>query len=201
MSRLGSPSSQSGTRSIRLRRVAPVINYLVALRAGVVCSAIQTDFGREVAVKIRAAGSSPNAEARFDKEQKVLARLHHTHIVPVHVSGRHGPYQYFVMKRIDGATLADVVAALADRAAEDRERDREREALVRAVQGDRLGRRTEVGWRDALGPDTRRAAALRNDEPLRTRRSRPWRGPTPSGNSGGRTPSARPSRSTTRAAS
>ncbi|HUR53530.1 MAG TPA: serine/threonine-protein kinase, partial [Gemmataceae bacterium] len=84
---------------------------------GVVCSATQLPFHRRVAVKIRSAGSSPTAEERFDREQRVLARLHHTNIVPVHLSGRHGPYQFFVMKLIDGATLADLVASLSDQTA------------------------------------------------------------------------------------
>ena len=81
---------------------------------GVVCGAVQIPFRRRVAVKIRSAGPSASAEARFEREQRVLARLHHTNIVPVHLSGRHGPYQFFVMKLIDGATLADLIGTLSD---------------------------------------------------------------------------------------
>lgn len=84
---------------------------------GVVCRAVQFPFGRQVAVKFRVASASASAEERFEREQRILAGLHHTNIVPVHLSGRHGPYQFFVMKLIDGATLADLVLSLADRTA------------------------------------------------------------------------------------
>ncbi len=48
--------------------------------------------------------------ARFVREQQVLARLHHTDIVPILAAGEVGPFQYFAMPYIEGATLQHVAA-------------------------------------------------------------------------------------------
>src|SRR5205823_651141 len=45
------------------------------------------------------------------REQMVLARLHHTHIVPILAAGEVGSLQYFVMPYIDGVALHRVVEA------------------------------------------------------------------------------------------
>ncbi|MCI0639686.1 MAG: protein kinase [Gemmataceae bacterium] len=71
--------------------------------------------GRTVAIKvIRQGRVSPQVRERFMREQSVLARLHQTHIVPIHTAGEEGPLQYFVMPFIDGASLYHVVAAARD---------------------------------------------------------------------------------------
>ncbi len=61
---------------------------------------------RRVAVKvIRPDKASPDARRRFAQEQRVLARLHQTHIVSIYSAGREGEVEYFVMPFIEGATL------------------------------------------------------------------------------------------------
>lgn len=65
---------------------------------------------RRVAVKIiRRGRTSPISRARFEREQRVLAALHQTHIVPIHTAGEDDQLQYFVMPFIDGAALHHVV--------------------------------------------------------------------------------------------
>jgi serine/threonine protein kinase/WD40 repeat protein len=61
---------------------------------------------RRVAVKtIRQRGISLALRVKFMREQRVLAQLHQTHIVPIHAAGEEGPMQYFVMPYIKGAAL------------------------------------------------------------------------------------------------
>jgi hypothetical protein len=68
--------------------------------------------GRRVAIKvIRHARVTPDARARFLREQAVLARLHQTHIIPVHTAGEDGNVQYFAMPYVAGATLHQVIQA------------------------------------------------------------------------------------------
>jgi WD40 repeat protein/serine/threonine protein kinase len=77
---------------------------------GAIYEAVQEPLGRRVAVKVLRQGClSPAAEDRFLREQAVLARLHQTHIVPIHTAGRIGPLQFFVMQFIEGAALSHVL--------------------------------------------------------------------------------------------
>ncbi len=77
---------------------------------GEVYEAIQERLDRRVAVKIIRRGRiSPQARERFLREQAVLARLHQTHIVPIHTTGEEGPLQYFAMQYVDGVALQHVV--------------------------------------------------------------------------------------------
>ena len=79
---------------------------------GIICEAIQEPLGRRVAVKIIRRGRTlPAYRERFLREQRVLARLHQTHIVPVFASGEEEDVQYFAMPFIDGAALHHVVRA------------------------------------------------------------------------------------------
>ena len=56
---------------------------------GVVYEAVQEPFGRRVAVKTRQPlHFSELARARFLREQAVLARLHHTHVVAIFAAGQ-----------------------------------------------------------------------------------------------------------------
>ena len=69
---------------------------------------------RRVALKVIRRGKvSPDARARFLREQEVLAKLHQTNIVPVFAAGERDELQYFAMQYIDGATLGHVVKWLA----------------------------------------------------------------------------------------
>ncbi len=79
---------------------------------GAIYEAVQEPFGRRVAVKtIRddRRHLSAGARERFFREQAVLARLHHTHIVPIHAGGKDGDLEYFAMPFIEGAALHHVV--------------------------------------------------------------------------------------------
>src|SRR5438128_12618326 len=79
---------------------------------GEIYEAVQEHLGRRVAVKvIRRGRASDRARERFEREQKVLALLHQTHIIPIHVAGEEGRLQYFVMPYIEGAALHHVVQA------------------------------------------------------------------------------------------
>jgi serine/threonine protein kinase/WD40 repeat protein len=76
---------------------------------GLVFEAVQLSLNRRVALKVLPGRSRPEAEERFRREQEALAQLHHSHIVPIHTSGHHGPWRYFAMAYIEGATLAKVI--------------------------------------------------------------------------------------------
>src|SRR5262245_27963476 len=79
---------------------------------GEVFEAWQPSLKRRVAIKtIRRGRISPQARDRFLREQRVLAGLHQTHIVPIFAAGEEAGLQYFVMPYIDGAALHHVVNA------------------------------------------------------------------------------------------
>src|SRR3954464_5059044 len=68
---------------------------------------------RKVALKvIRNDRATDAMRERFQREQRILARLHQTHIVPIHVAGEDRGLHYLVMPFIDGGALHDVVPAL-----------------------------------------------------------------------------------------
>ena len=76
----------------------------------IVYEAVQEPLGRRVAVAtIRYGRVIPQNRERFLREQRVLAMLHETHIVPIFAAGRDGPIQYFAMPYIDGAALHEIV--------------------------------------------------------------------------------------------
>src|SRR5262245_22089447 len=58
---------------------------------GVVYEAEQVSLGRRVAVKVCRKMLAPAQQARFEREQRVLAHLHQTNIVPVHTAGYVAP--------------------------------------------------------------------------------------------------------------
>jgi serine/threonine protein kinase len=79
---------------------------------GTIYEAVQESLNRRVAVKTvrdRKQHLTGMFRVRFLREQKVLAQLHHTHIVPIHAAGHVGDPQYFAMSYIDGAALHHVV--------------------------------------------------------------------------------------------
>jgi len=79
---------------------------------GAIYEAVQERFQRRVAVKTIRSNRrhvSSDARERFLREQAVLARLHHTHIVPIHAGGQDGDLEYFAMHYIEGAALHHVV--------------------------------------------------------------------------------------------
>lgn len=75
---------------------------------GVVYLARDTTLERPVAVKVlRPEMATAEAAERFLREARLLARLSHPNIVPVHQAGEAGGLFYYIMDYMDGATLAD----------------------------------------------------------------------------------------------
>ncbi|MFN0057579.1 MAG: protein kinase domain-containing protein [Planctomycetota bacterium] len=74
---------------------------------GIVYEAEQLSLGRRVALKVlpRSALLETDRLARFEREARAAARLHHTHIVPVFEVGEHDGLHYYVMQYIDGESL------------------------------------------------------------------------------------------------
>jgi serine/threonine protein kinase/WD40 repeat protein len=76
---------------------------------GVVYEGWQESLDRPVAVKLHRMTDARAERGRFFHECRTLARLHQTSIVPVHTAGRSGPWLYYVMPLIEGATLAELI--------------------------------------------------------------------------------------------
>jgi serine/threonine protein kinase len=77
---------------------------------GVVYEAEQISLKRRVALKtLPPMWADPDARARFQREAETLARLHHTHIVPIYAFGDEAGVYYFAMEFIDGSNLAAVL--------------------------------------------------------------------------------------------
>jgi serine/threonine protein kinase len=75
---------------------------------GSVYAAIDTELGREVAIKVSNGVEAPDFERRLSAESRVLARLEHPGIVPVHDVGRLVDGRlFYVMKRVHGRTLTE----------------------------------------------------------------------------------------------
>jgi serine/threonine protein kinase/WD40 repeat protein len=76
---------------------------------GVVYRAYQPALGRYVALKMVRAIDASNKEllARFRSEARVVASLHHPHIVQVHDFGEHEELPYLAMELVEGGSLAD----------------------------------------------------------------------------------------------
>lgn len=83
---------------------------------GRVLSCHDPELLRSVAVKtlLDPAEVDQHALARFIAEAQITAQLDHPNIVPVHELGvTKGGHLYFVMKRVEGGTLRDVLVGLA----------------------------------------------------------------------------------------
>jgi len=80
---------------------------------GVIWKARQKDLDRVVAIKMILANHLASKEQveRFVAEAKIMARLHHPHIVRIHETGQVAGQHYFVMEYIAGQSLADRVQA------------------------------------------------------------------------------------------
>src|SRR5690349_9343103 len=99
---------------------------------GEVLVAIDEHIGREVAVKrTRAANPSDEELSRFMREARVQGRLEHPAVVPVHeLAFDAGGRPYFVMKRLAGTTMADLLQRL--RSGDDLDEVGTRRRLLRA---------------------------------------------------------------------
>lgn len=66
---------------------------------------------RAVAIKVLPFGLAHDelVVERFQREARTAAQLEHPHIVPIHRVGRAGPVIYFVMKLLQGTSLAELL--------------------------------------------------------------------------------------------
>lgn len=106
------PVAEVAPRLAAGHRLGPfrILRFLAAGGMGEVYRASQEGLDRDVALKvIRRGAASSSACDRFEREQRVLARLHQTHIVPIHANGEQDGLQYFAMHHIDGMPLHKVV--------------------------------------------------------------------------------------------
>jgi eukaryotic-like serine/threonine-protein kinase len=81
---------------------------------GIVYEAEQVSLGRHVAVKVlpKELLENPKHRARFEREAKAAAKLHHTNIVPVFGVGEENGMGYYVMQFIQGLALDEVLDEL-----------------------------------------------------------------------------------------
>lgn len=81
---------------------------------GAVLEAEDASLQRKVAMKVLPEGDSSGDVLRFINEARITGRLEHPHIVPVHTLGadEHG-LPFYTMKLVQGATLKEVLNALA----------------------------------------------------------------------------------------
>lgn len=87
-----------------------IIRQMARGGMGVIYEAIQERLKRRVVLKtMKASWDAGPARLRFRREQEVLARLHQTHIVPIHTADEAEGLHYFVMPYIEGASLNHVV--------------------------------------------------------------------------------------------
>lgn len=81
---------------------------------GIVYEACEQSLNRRVALKLLPENTmlTPHSRARFEREARSAARLHHSGIVPVFGLGQHNGLHYIAMQFIDGCGLDEVIAAL-----------------------------------------------------------------------------------------
>src|SRR5215472_15142092 len=81
---------------------------------GVVYEAEQVSLGRRVALKVlpRQVAQDLKTLARFRREARSAAQLHHTNIVPVFEVGKAGDVSYYAMQFIQGQGLDQVIDEL-----------------------------------------------------------------------------------------
>ncbi len=74
---------------------------------GTVYRAWQQSLHRLVALKVLAphVADSPSAVVRFQREAQAAAKLHHSHIVPIHAQGCDRGHYYYAMELVDGVSL------------------------------------------------------------------------------------------------
>src|SRR4029077_10310829 len=81
---------------------------------GVVYEAQQLSLGRHVAIKVLPSHAllDPRQLARFQREARSAAKLHHTNIVPVFGVGEHDGLHYYVMQFNNRLWLDEVLVEL-----------------------------------------------------------------------------------------
>lgn len=83
---------------------------------GVVYEAEQLSLGRRVALKLLPGrtASPDDRKARFAREARAVAKLHHTNIVPIYNVGSEGDLLFYSMQFIRGDSLDNVISVLRD---------------------------------------------------------------------------------------
>ncbi len=142
---LAAPSGSSGGPTVRLGQRLPPTSPLVLETTrytmgvllgqggmGEVVLAFDEQIGREVAVKrIRSEAPSGEELSRFVREARVQGRLQHPAVVPVHdLAFDRAGKPYFVMKRLSGTTMQEILDQL--RADKDKDPAGTRRRLLRA---------------------------------------------------------------------
>jgi serine/threonine protein kinase len=80
---------------------------------GEVLRARDNDIGRDVAVKrLRPDLQHPELFARFVEEVRTIGQLEHPNIVPIHDAGLDAQGYFFVMKHVEGESLASLITRL-----------------------------------------------------------------------------------------
>ena len=112
-----SPPRRSAEASGESRRLGDyrILREIGRGGMGVVYEAEQVSLGRRVALKVlpRQVAGDGLALARFRREAKAAARLHHTNIVPVFEVGSDGEVAYYAMQFVEGQGLDKVIDELA----------------------------------------------------------------------------------------
>lgn len=81
---------------------------------GIVYEARQRTLDRRVALKILPKQSllDPVQLKRFEREARIVARLHHTNVVSLYGAGEHNGFHFLVMELVQGESLGRVIQAL-----------------------------------------------------------------------------------------
>jgi len=129
---------------------------------GVVYEAEQESLGRRVALKVlpREKHKNESSVARFRREARAAARMHHTNIVPVFEVGEDGESLFYAMQLIRGQSLDVIIDELGRLRTGSRGSDGQGRIKASRLSEDARGRRREGAT------DERRviASALRSGE-------------------------------------
>jgi serine/threonine protein kinase len=113
----GAGPSSKGTDSAPPNRAGwPVIpgyeilGFLNGGGQGEIWRARQLKLDRIVAIKVLRTSADENTRARFQRESKLFARLHHPNIVEIHDCGEMDGLPFFVMEFVAGGSLKDLLA-------------------------------------------------------------------------------------------
>jgi eukaryotic-like serine/threonine-protein kinase len=104
-------SEQTSELTLNARALAPDFKVLGELGRGgmgIVYLAIDVNLDREVAIKVLPAHltESPGVRDRFLREARTAAKLSHPNIVPVYRADEKDGVAFFVMRHVDGESLA-----------------------------------------------------------------------------------------------
>ena len=111
-----STTDQESELTRNTRALAPDFKVLGELGRGgmgVVYLAVDVNLDREVAIKVLPPhlAQAPGVRERFLREARTAAKLSHPNIVPVYRADEMGGVVFFVMRHVDGESLADRLAS------------------------------------------------------------------------------------------